>query len=360
MHFIDKIDCTGCSACYAVCPQKCIHMKKDEESFYYPEVDKEQCISCNRCSEVCPVINKTASSDGAKKEEAYIVCHKEQDIRLDSASGGAFTVFAQYVLKKEGIVCGAGYDSGLNVVHKICDKFSELEGFRGSKYVQSEMRDIHGVIKQYLNKGRYVLFTGTPCQVEGLLRYLGREYERLITVDIACHGVPSPLLWEKYIKDGERKSKKKVLYIKCRDKSRGWRNWGMVTKYDDGYKTDQAYYEDPFMEVYLSHNAMRYSCYRCKFRNIFNKESDATMADCWGIENFAPKMDDDMGASILFLHTEKIKKLWSEISSCANVKKVNPYRALQGNIGAWGGGLGFPRHADVYMRISLKWIALKR
>ena len=144
------------------------------------------------------------------------------------------------------------------------------------------------------------------------MNYLDKKYERLITVDIACHGVASPLLWEKYINDEEKNLKKKILYKKCRDKSRGWRQWGMVTKCSDGSMRDRVFYEDPYIEIYLSHNAMRYSCYRCKFRNIFDKRCDANMADWWGIENFASEMDDDLGASILFLHSEKIKKLCSQ------------------------------------------------
>lgn len=341
MYFIDKADCTGCTACYAVCPGNCIEMKEDAEGFLYPEINEKLCVSCGKCSKVCPVVNKT-NRMGDVKEEAYVVCHKEQDIRVDSASGGAFTMFAQYVLQQEGIVCGAGYDDNLHVVHKVCDKFDDLGKLRGSKYVQSEIGSIYNIVKMNLENGNYVLFTGTPCQVEGILKYLGEKYERLITVDIACYGVPSSLLWEKYIKDEERRVRKQILYKKCRDKSRGWRRWGMVTECDDGSKMDQVYDDDPYIEIYHSHNAMRYSCYQCKFRNIFHKACDATMADCWGIEHFAPEMDDDLGASILFLHSDKIKKIWHEVSSCANVKRVNSYRALQGNIGAWGKNMEIP------------------
>lgn len=342
MDFIDKVDCTGCTACYAVCPQKCIRMKEDKEGFSYPEVDKELCISCNKCKKVCPVINKKSNFKDTKSQ-AYVICHKSHNIRVDSASGGAFTMFAQYVLHKGGTVYGVCYDENLNVVHKACEKYSDLEKFRGSKYVQSEIAGIYECVKNRLITGKYVLFTGTPCQVEGLLRYLGKGYERLLTVDIACHGVASSLLWKKYINAEEEESGKKIVRKKCRDKSRGWKHWGMVSEYDDGSCFDQVYYNDSYIDIYLSHNAMRYSCYRCRFRNIFSKECDATMADCWGIEYFAPEMDDDLGASILFLHSEKIKRLWLEISSCANVKRVNPYRALQGNIGAWGKNIEIPR-----------------
>ena len=364
MYFIDKMDCTGCSACYAVCPQKCIQMKKNNEGFIYPEIDETKCTLCNRCRKVCPVVNKIDGVVDIKKEEAYVVCHKVQSVRLDSASGGAFTMFAQYVLQQGGIICGAGYGNDLIVQHKVCDKYRELGGFRGSKYVQSEIGNIYEIIRTKLNEGKYVLFTGTPCQSEGLLNYLDKKYERLITVDIACHGVASPLLWEKYINDEEKNLKKKILYKKCRDKSRGWRQWGMVTKCSDGSMRDRVFYEDPYIEIYLSHNAMRYSCYRCKFRNIFDKRCDATMADCWGIEHFASEMDDDLGASILFLHSEKIKKLWTEISSYANVKKVNIYRALQGNIGAWGKNMKIPKvreciYDDLYSTADIEELADK-
>lgn len=342
MYFIDKSDCTGCAACYTICPQRCIQMKRDKEGFSYPEIDKKRCVSCNKCKTVCPVINKINYFDDAKTQ-AYVVCHKETNIRKDSASGGAFTMLAQYVLQKGGIVYGACYDENLNVVHRACDKYSDLDKFRGSKYVQSDIGNAFECVKRQLIIGRYVLFTGTPCQVEGLLRYLDKKYEHLLTVDIACYGVASMALWKKYINDEERECGKKIVYKKCRDKSRGWKHWGMVTTYGDGSKSDRIYYDDSYIDIYLSHNAMRYSCYQCKFRNIFNKDCDATMADCWGIEYFAPEMDDDLGASILFLHSEKIKKIWPEMSSCANVKKVNSYRALQGNIGALGKNIGVPK-----------------
>lgn len=338
MYFINREECTGCSACYAVCPGKCIRMEKDKEGFLYPEVDEKKCISCGKCEKVCPAINRSKSNENVKKEEAYVVCHNEQSIRRDSASGGAFTMFAQFVLQQGGIVCGAGYDDELNVVHKVCEEFDSLDELRGSKYVQSKMGDIYERIKLYLDQEKYVLFTGTPCQVEGLLRYLGRAYERLITVDIACFGVASPSLWKKYINDEEKRYKKAIINKRSRDKSQGWRNWGMLTEFNDGSKVNRVYYKDSYINVYHSYNAMRYSCYQCKFRNIFNKGCDASMADCWGIEYFAPEMDDDLGASIIFLHSEKIKNLWTQISSCVNAKKINPYRALQGNFGAWGGG----------------------
>lgn len=344
MYFIDKAACTGCAACYAVCPESCIEMKADEEGFLYPEVNEEVCISCDKCRKVCPVVNKTDCMVEVKKEEAYVVCHKDKEVRLDSSSGGAFTMFAQYVLQRGGIVCGAGYDDKLNVMHKICDQFSGLGEFRGSKYVQSEVGGgIFKYVKNTLQEGRYVLFTGTPCQVEGLLQYLMITYEKLITLDIACYGVASISLWKKYIEDEEKKNEKRIKYLKCRDKSRGWRKWGVVTEYSDESIQDRIQYDDPYISLYLSHNIMRYSCYQCKFRNIFSKKCDATMADCWGIEYFSPEMDDDLGASILFLHSEKIKKLWLEISSCADVKRVNPYRALQGNIGAWGKNIPVPK-----------------
>lgn len=349
MYFIDKTECTGCMACVAVCPQKCIQSVEDKEGFLYPSVNEKMCVSCGKCRKICPVVNKVHSLDDMKVQ-AYVVCHKENDIRLDSASGGAFTMFAQYILQLGGAVYGAGYDDKRNVVHKMCNKFEDLEDLRGSKYVQSGIENIYEEIKSNLENEKYVLFTGTPCQNEGLLNYLDKTYERLITVDIACHGVASPLLWEQYLKDEERRLNKHVIYKKCRDKSRGWRQWGMVTEYSDGTKLDKVYYEDLYMKIYLSHNAMRYSCYQCKFRNIFNKKCDATMADCWGIEYFAPKLDDGLGASIVFLHSDKIRRLWDQISSFATVKKVNSYRALQGNIGAWGKNMSVPKARKMIYR----------
>lgn len=189
----DKKDCCGCYACYNICPKKCISMKADEEGFWYSVIEQNKCVNCNLCEKVCPIINPVNRGNSLKL--SYAVKNKDEDIRLRSSSGGMFYLLAEDTIKQNGLVYGAAFDKDFSVKHIGIDKISEIELLQGSKYLQSSIGDTYKHVKNDLRENKQVLFTGTPCQVEGLKSFLGKEEENLITMDFICHGVPSPSIW---------------------------------------------------------------------------------------------------------------------------------------------------------------------
>lgn len=209
----NKRDCCGCTACASICPKSCISMERDEEGFLYPTIDKNNCINCHLCEKTCPVIgrektvaqldkdklvlNRNAVENADCIPDAFVGFIKNDKLRLQSTSGGLFTALAEVVLNQGGIICGVILDESQKVVHTFAENFEELSSMRRSKYVQSDQTGIYAKTEKFLKENRLVLYSGTPCQVVGLKKYLGREYDNLITVDIFCHGVGSPLYREK-------------------------------------------------------------------------------------------------------------------------------------------------------------------
>lgn len=198
IHITDKRDCCGCNSCVQRCPKSCIRMREDDEGFLYPEVDESVCIDCGLCEKVCPVIHQ------ARENRPIVVCaakNKSEEIRYQSSSGGVFTALANEIIREGGVVFGAGFDENWEVKHDCTETVEGLSAFRGSKYVQSRIGDSFKKAEQFLKIGRTVLFSGTPCQIAGLKRFLRKEYDNLLTVDFICHGVPSPGVWREYLKE---------------------------------------------------------------------------------------------------------------------------------------------------------------
>jgi coenzyme F420-reducing hydrogenase beta subunit len=217
--------CFGCTACEHICPKACISMMPDEQGFLYPFVNEEDCIQCGKCLKVCPYLDsKDVDAELFPNTQVYAVKHIDDEVRLQSSSGGAFTAISDYVLKNNGIVYGASYDSNMVVRHVKVDSIEGRDTLRGSKYVQSNLGKVFREIQSYLQKEIVVIFSGTPCQVAGLRKYLVKSYDNLITVDLVCHGVPSPKVFGDYIQSIEKKYKNKVLDCRFRDKKEGWKN----------------------------------------------------------------------------------------------------------------------------------------
>lgn len=293
-NICNKKNCTGCSACYSICPKNAITMEENEEGFVYPVIDTSLCVDCGLCQKVCPSLNYNFSND--KNPKCYAAMAKDE-IRAISSSGGAFTVFANYILSNNGVICGAGYDENMNVEHIIIDNINDLKKLNGSKYVQSNINDCYKKIKEYLLKGRFVLFSGCPCQVTGLTNYLGKLYDNLLTLDLICHGVPSPLLFKKYLK--EEYPNEKIIDINFRSKINGW-NKGYNTIYTRTSK--QEYINKDFEDIYFSafgcNMSLRKSCYNCKYTKL-PRTGDITIADFWGITK---DCDDKKGTSLLLIN----------------------------------------------------------
>ncbi len=318
----NKYDCNGCGICALVCPKGCIHMEQDSEGFYYPVIESKNCIHCNKCKNICS--NNKINIEYERK--AYIAINKNNNERKESASGGMFIILAKYVIEKHGVVFGVRYDKDLNVVHDEATTIDECKKFMGSKYVRSYCMDTYNKVKTYLEENKWVLFTGTPCQCYALKIYLGKEYEKLITCEIICHGNPSPKVFKKYIEEKENIKNKKIIDVKFRSKENGWSNSTPIIIYDDNTKE-----EDPTLyEAFMAELISRPSCYPCKFVDI-NRVSDFTIGDMWGIEKIEPDMNDKKGVSLLIISSDKARKILEEIKKDITLKEVEINLAFSHN-----------------------------
>lgn len=314
LRFGNKNECNGCGICALICPKKCIHMEKDNEGFYYPIIDYEKCIHCNRCKNICSN-DKTVEN---YKRQAYIAINNNDIERQKSASGGMFIILARYVIEKKGVVFGVRYDKNLNVIHDEAISIEECENFMGSKYVRSDCIDIYERVKKYLNQNRWVLFTGTPCQNYALKVYLNKNYDKLITCEIICHGNPSPKVFEKYIEEKEKIKNKKIIDIKFRSKENGWNNSTPIVEYENQTKEEDSTLYKAFMAELIS----RPSCYHCKFIDK-NRISDFTIGDMWGIETINPNMNDGKGVSLIVISSDKGKKILDEVKNKMKLQEID-------------------------------------
>ena len=325
----NKENCCGCSACSNICPQHCICMKFDKEGFLYPEVDEKRCINCNLCVKVCPVLNHVSGQQ--KNPRCFVAYAKDDTLRMNSSSGGIFGVLAQYVLSCGGTVFGAGFDQNLSVVHMRIDSIEQLHKLQGSKYVQSRILDSYIQVKKLLLNDKMVLFSGTECQIAGLRSYLGgAKYPNLITLDVLCHGVPSPKVMEKYFQWQEKENNSKITEAHFRDKTWGWKNYSIRLNFSNHKVYQCRAAQDCYMNLFLSDICLRPSCYTCHFKG-YNRLSDLTLGDAWGIENHSPEMDDGKGTSVILIHTEKGNQLLSLIEKQICIKKVDLAQAIPMN-----------------------------
>lgn len=322
----EKLKCSGCHACYNICKNNAITMKEDEKGFKYPIIDREKCVDCKLCEKVCPILNNKTIRNEPK---AYACYNKDEKIRLESSSGGMFSLIAAEILKRNGVVFGASFNNEFMVEHTFIEDMEELYKFRGSKYVQSTIGNTYKKVKEKLNENRYVLFTGTPCQVEGLLTYLGKSYDKLYTQDIICHGVPSPKVWRKYLQYRNKNDGEKPVDINFRNKDNGWKLFNLKFKYKNKeYKKDQT--KDKFMQSFLRNVCLRDSCYDCKFKKM-NRLSDITLADFWGIQSVRPELYDNKGTSLVIINSEKGKELFESIEKEIIKEEVDINEAIIGN-----------------------------
>lgn len=304
------IDCTACAACVSVCPQKCISMVEDKEGFLQPKIDTKQCILCHKCEKTCPILNTESISDDFETK-AYAVINKDDEIRAQSSSGGVFFPLAKWVIEQGGVVFGARWNDKWDVVHDYAEDIEGVKAFMRSKYVQSVVGDTLKQAKDFLDSGRWVLYSGTPCQLGGLRAYLGKEYERLIQVDLICHGVPSPGVWRSYLKDYF--GKEKIIGINFRDKKKGWIGFQCVINTDEK-EIREGQMENTFFKGFLKNVYLRNSCYDCHFR-AFHRLSDITLADYWGVNDICPQIYDNFGVSAVFIHTKQGSKIIDNISA---------------------------------------------
>lgn len=309
-----KANCCGCGACAQSCPKNCISMEPDSEGFLYPKVDETQCVNCGLCEKVCPILFK--QKPDSIKVAAYAAYTSNSELREKSSSGGFFSLLAQEILNRGGTVAGAAFDADFSVRHILVENDAELDRLRGSKYVQSRMEDTYVQIRDLLKQGRPVLFTGVACQIAGLKAFLGREYENLYTVDVLCHGVPSPKVWAHYRREQAQIHGTTLEEVSFRDKRKGWRHYSMALNFAEGVEYCRPGAEDTYLRVFLRDLCLRPSCHSCRFKD-FPRLSDLTIGDAWGIERHMPDLDDDHGTSVVLVNSEKGMGLWNAVADNA-------------------------------------------
>ena len=310
MQITEEKCCIGCTACVNICPKKAIKFEEKSNGFLYPVIDEKLCIKCNKCKEVCPALKKIEQDTVKKSYAGWIL---DETIRMKSSSGGIFTAIAREVLNNKGYVCGATFSNN-EVKHIIISKKEKLQELRGSKYVQSNLNDnnIFIKIKKLLEKNIIVMFSGTPCQVAGLNNFLQKKYENLITVDIICHGVPSPKIFKEYIEQIEKEKKQKISKIYFRDKSEGWRTPQFVLESGGKILQKSAVYEDTFGRSFLTNMILRQSCFNCKYP-ILRSQADITLGDFWGAWIYKEELNDSKGVSLIITHTDKGEQIIQKI-----------------------------------------------
>ena len=332
------------------CPKQCIKMVKDEQGFLYPETDTDPCIQCGLCESVCPVLNK-----GVEHEPigVYAAKNKNEAERYQSSSGGVYCLLANSILVQGGVVFGVRFDDKWQAVHSYIETKGDLGLFMGSKYVQSRTENTFAITQDFLKKGRPVLYSGTPCQIAGLKNFLGKEYEGLLTIEVLCHGVPSPRVWEDYL-DSIRRPKgaaagentvlsslndaPSIEGISFRDKQNGWRKYGFVVRFSADQREagkfglssvkakieKREYHKDNlYMKAFLNNLCLRPSCFECPSKGGKSK-ADISLGDFWSMKKHCPDFDDNKGVTLVYLNSDKGVSAFQELDC--------DYRALERNV----------------------------
>ena len=323
--------CYGCRACEQVCAKGAISMQPNEEGFLYPVINQDQCINCGLCVKICPY---DTAAPMHKPLKAYAMQYKNEERLMNSSSGAAFPALADYILAHGGYVAGCIFNEKIEAVHVLTNKIDVVKKMSGSKYVQSDLGNIYPEIKKVLLSDKFVLFSGTPCQVAGLLNYLRKPHEKLITVDLICHGVPSPSLLQDYI---HSTYKGKLVDLKFRNKKmNGWCSQGSAVVCMSNGKTmikKTSPYIDSYYYYYLQNNVSRMCCYECSF-STKDRVSDITIGDYWNVKEVFPSIEEKNGVSAILINTEKGERIYRAIkdSLISYESKIEDVVARNGNL----------------------------
>lgn len=301
--FQNAAQCCGCGACADVCPKGAITMVR-RDGFDYPQVDESLCVDCGLCKKVCAFQREKISESNCI---AAYACRNADEVRMKSSSGGIFTALSDRVLESGGAVYGACFDSTMVLRHTKAMTSQQRDAMRGSKYIQSTLAGIYRQVKANLKEGLPVLFTGTPCQVAALKAFLGKEQENLLTVDVICHGVPSPDVWAQFVAYINRKYNGQMTDYAFRNKAVSWRRYSPKVRFADGRQVGENNHTGAFIELFRYDVCMRPSCTGCRFASL-HREGDITIGDFWGIENVLPQLDDSKGVSAVMVNSEKGEK----------------------------------------------------
>ncbi len=304
-------------------------MAPDEYGFLFPKVDYSLCLKCGSCVKACPAANRYSPKPYLPK--VYAARIKDNEILKESTSGGVFTALSEYVLASRGFIAGAVFDDELKVVHLLSNESNDRDKMRGAKYVQSMMGDIHLKIKELLDSGIMVLFTGTPCQVHSLKLFLGRPYENLLLVDIVCHGVSSPLFFKNFI-NRLKKKHGPIVSFRFRSKSVGWRGNNVEVSFADGKKLINTHEVVRYSLLYSKRLLMRDSCFQCPYASPF-RTGDLTIGDCWGLErDLNTELNDNKGCSLVIVNSEKGERTFNVIKNRLKIEERDLPSVLQPNL----------------------------
>lgn len=311
LYVINKNMCYGCMVCYNICAYDAIYIEEDEEGFLFPKINQKKCVHCGLCKKQCPSLQKE-NGDEPKKQKGYVAQNVDFNMRISSTSGGVFGAIASWCIAHDGVVFGAMIDDSLRVVHGFADNMPDCTKFKGSKYVQSDIGKVYIDTKNFLEQNRYVLFSGTPCQIEGLYIFLGKQYDKLITVDVVCRGVLSPGLFRKYLEFQKQFMKSPITNIYFREKRWGYKYTAMTMYSGNDCIYAKGTESDVLLRAFFENNYNRFTCYHCRYRKKY-RNSDITIWDCFNVNIYDKKMDDDSGVNKVLTHTSKGEKVIEEL-----------------------------------------------
>lgn len=333
MNILDKMinydnKCCGCSACWNICPKLAIDFKENSEGFEYPVIDKDKCIDCGICITVCPAINSQGKNNF--KDEVFACANLNEQEQYNSSSGGVFTLLSKEVLNRSGVVYGAAFENAKVVKHIKIEREEDIAKIRGSKYLQSKMSSVYDSVKEDLELGKYVLFSGTPCQVGGIRNFLRKDYRKLLLVDFICHGVPSPLVWRKYIDEYEKIINNKIVLVNFRNKKNGWKNFNLCLKDASGKLFIEEHEKNVYMKGFLNELYLRPSCYNCSCKGT-DRVSDITIGDFWGVDTIYPSFFDNRGISVLKVNSDLGYEFFCDIKKHMKYIKVDVNDVIKHN-----------------------------
>lgn len=310
---VKEENCCGCGACVQICPQKCISFIENDRGFLIPKINKEKCINCGLCKKSCPELAKEMNFNEVK--EAYAAVIKNTEQQKKSTSGGIFYVLAENILQEGGIVFGVTWNAVDEVSHIAVKNIDDLEKISQSKYVQSNTQKTFFETKKFLDENKKVLYSGTACQIAGLKKFLLKDYQNLYTVEVACHGVPSPGLFKKYIRWREKRENSRIIeyFFRNRDKHPGGEHYKAKAKFENGKIKYYSIRKDPYYSAFLNGVTLRETCYECKYKKK-KRIADITLCDFWGIEKEKRSFPAYFGCSAVLLNSEKAEKIFENIT----------------------------------------------
>lgn len=346
-------NCSSCAACANVCTRSAISMQLDAEGFYRPVIDAEKCVQCGACERACPwdksVENPNVADVSPKTVAAYA---KDESVRLQSSSGGIFTVLAERVLEGGGVVVGVAQVAPTRFGHVLVENKAGLARLRGSKYVQADVGLVYREVRNLLKAGRKVLFSGTPCQVAGLYAVLGNAASvDLFTLDIVCHGTPSVKVFEKYVREMEKMGDSALDGIIFRDKSEGWSGYALLHRFKSGKSVSVHHGRSKYMRLFLSRICQNVSCDDCHYRKL-PRIADITLGDYWGISKYHPEMNDNKGTSVVMLNTEHGKALFESVAGKVAQCDSKVEYAIAGNPCIVRSSKPHPKHSEFFANLD--------